>query len=181
MKLRRLGRSGIELSPMGLGTARIAGMGWHDEIAPRVTQQVINEAIQQIQASVDSGVTLFDTADSYGQGLSERILGEALRDRYEGIVVVTKFGEEPCPNHEDPWSLDSITVTQAREGSLRRLGVECLDVYLLHRRDYPLESAPGDDPGDKTWRPGGYLRGQPQCTHGSAPHRRSQPPGNRTA
>lgn len=61
MKLRRLGRSSIEVSPMGLGTARIAGMGWHEEIAPRVTQQVIDEAVQQIQATVDCGVTLFET------------------------------------------------------------------------------------------------------------------------
>lgn len=142
MKLRRLGRSGIEVSPMGLGTARIAGMGWRDEMAPHVTQQVISEAVHQIQAAVDCGVTLFDTAESYGQGLSERILGEALKDRRAGIVVVTKFGEESYPNQEDPWSLDASIVERACEGSLRRLGVECLDVYLLHRRDYPIERAP---------------------------------------
>lgn len=142
MKLRRLGRSGIQVSPLGLGTARIAGMGWRDEMAPHVTQQVISEAVHQIQAAVDSGVTLFDTAESYGQGLSERILGEALKDRRAGIVVVTKFGEQSYPNQEDPWSLDASIVVRACEGSLRRLGVECLDVYLLHRRDYPIERAP---------------------------------------
>jgi aryl-alcohol dehydrogenase-like predicted oxidoreductase len=88
------------------------------------------------------GVTLFDTADNYGQGLSERILGEALRGRREGIVVATKFGEDPVPDQEDPLALDSGAVERACEGSLQRLGVECLDLYLLHRRDYPLDRAP---------------------------------------
>jgi aryl-alcohol dehydrogenase-like predicted oxidoreductase len=87
-------------------------------------------------------VTFFDTADNYGQGWSERILGEALRGRREGIVVATKFGEDPLPDQEDPWSLDAGSVAQACAASLRRLEVECLDLYLLHRRDYPLERAP---------------------------------------
>jgi len=74
--------------------------------------------------------------------LSERILGEALRGRRDGIVVATKFGEDPIPDQEDPWSLDAGSIERASEGSLRRLGVECIDLYLLHRRDYPLEQAP---------------------------------------
>ena len=98
-------------------------------------------AVQQIQAAVDLGVTLFDTADNYGQGLSERILGEALRGRRDGIVIVTKFGEDPIPEQDDPWALDKDTVIRKCEASLRRLGDECIDLYLLHRRDYPLEHA----------------------------------------
>ena len=87
-------------------------------------------------------MTLFDTADNYGQGLSERILGEALRGRQEGIVVVTKFGEDPMRDQEDPWALNAGSVERKCEASLRRLGFECIDLYLLHRRDYPLERAP---------------------------------------
>jgi aryl-alcohol dehydrogenase-like predicted oxidoreductase len=143
MELSRLGRSDIKVSPLGLGTARIAGLGWRDELTPQVPMQVKGEAIQQIQAAVDIGVTLFDTADNYGKGISERILGEALRNRREGIVVVTKFGEDPIPNREDPWCLDADTVERKCEASLRRLGVDSIDLYLLHRRDYPLEQAPG--------------------------------------
>jgi aryl-alcohol dehydrogenase-like predicted oxidoreductase len=142
MEFRRLGRSGIKVSPLGLGTARMAGMGWHDELAPQDPAQAQRDGVRQIQAAVDLGVTFFDTADSYGQGCSERILGEALRDRRAGIVVVTKFGENPMPDQEDPWVLDAGIVARKCEASLRRLGFECLDLYLLHRRDYPLERAP---------------------------------------
>jgi aryl-alcohol dehydrogenase-like predicted oxidoreductase len=98
--------------------------------------------VRQIQAAVDLGVTLFDTADNYGQGLSERILGEALRGRRDGIVVATKFGGDRMPDQEGTWSLHAASVERACEASLRRLGVECIDLYLLHCRDYPLERAP---------------------------------------
>ena len=141
MEQRRLGRSGIQVSPLGLGTARLAGLGWREDLA-QVPAQAEREAVQQIQAAIDLGVGLFDTAENYGQGLSERILGEALRGRREGILVVTKFGEDPIPDQEDPLSLDAATVERKCEGSLRRLGIECIDLYLLHRRDYPLERAP---------------------------------------
>jgi len=142
MEFRRLGRSGVQVSPVGLGTARMAGLGWHDDLAPPDPSQAIRDGVRQIQAAVDLGVTLFDTADNYGQGWSERILGEALQGRREGIVVVTKFGEDPMPDQEDPWSLDAGSVGRKCEASLRRLGFECIDLYLLHRRDYPLERAP---------------------------------------
>ena len=142
MEFRRLGRSGIKVSPLGLGTACMAGLGWRDDLAPKDPSQAKQDAVRQIQAAVDLGVTFFDTADNYGQGLSERILGEALRGRREGIVVATKFGEDPMPDQEDPWALDAGSVERACEASLRRLEVECLDLYLLHRRDYPLEQAP---------------------------------------
>jgi len=142
MELRRLGRSGIQVSLLGLGTARMAGLGWREDLAPQDPSQAKRDAVRQIQVAVDLGVTLFDTADNYGQGLSECILGEALRGRRDGVVVATKFGEEPMPDQEDPWSLDAGSVERACEASLRRLGVECIDLYLLHRRDYPLERAP---------------------------------------
>jgi aryl-alcohol dehydrogenase-like predicted oxidoreductase len=120
----------------------MAGLGWREDIAPQDPSQGKRDAVRQIQAAVDLGVTLFDTADNYGQGLSERILGEALRGRRDGIVVATKFGEDPIPDQEDPWSLEAAIVKRKCEASLRRLEVECIDLYLLHRRNYPLESAP---------------------------------------
>jgi aryl-alcohol dehydrogenase-like predicted oxidoreductase len=141
MEYRKLGRSGIKVSPLGLGTARLAGLGWHEEFAPQDPTQAKRDAVRQIQAAVDLGVTFFDTADNYGQGFSERILGEALRGRRYGIVVATKFGEDPKPDQEDPWSLEAGSVERACAASLHRLEVECIDLYLLHRRDYPLERA----------------------------------------
>jgi len=142
METRRLGRSGIEVSPLGLGTARIAGLGWREDAAAEVTSEAKREAIRQIQTAVDLGINLFDTADNYGEGLSERFLGEALRDRKETIVVITKFGEHPISGQDDPWNLDRGTIIGLCEASLERLGFECIDLYLLHRRDYPLEKAP---------------------------------------
>ena len=140
MELRRLGRSGLRVSALGLGTARMAGLGWRHDAAPPVSPEARRDAVRQVQEAVDLGVTLFDTADNYGDGESERILGEALRGR-PGVVVVTKFGEDPVPDQSDPWALDAEAVGRTCEASLRRLGVECIDVYLLHRRDYPLERA----------------------------------------
>jgi len=137
MEPRRLGRSGILVSPLGLGTARLAGMGFREDQPPPHSSPAVREAVRQIQAAVDLGVTLFDTAENYGQGLSESILGEALRGRREGIVVATKFGEDPRPDLEDPLSLDEAIVERACEDSLRRLETECIDLYLLHRRDTP--------------------------------------------
>ena len=120
----------------------MAGLGFRDDLAPQASSQAKRDAIRQIQAAVDLGVTFFDTADNYGQGLSERILGEALRGRRDGLVVATKFGEDPLPDQQDPWSLDAGSVERACAASLRRLGDACIDLYLLHRRDYPLERAP---------------------------------------
>jgi aryl-alcohol dehydrogenase-like predicted oxidoreductase len=142
MEFRRLGRSGIKVSPLGLGTARLAGLGWHEDLIPQDLTQTKRDAIRQIQAAVDLGVTFFDTADNYGQGLSETILGEALQGCREGVVVATKFGEDPIPDQQDPWSLDAGSIERKCAASLRRLGFECIDLYLLHRRDYPLERAP---------------------------------------
>ena len=141
MELRRLGRSGIKVSSMGLGTARLAGLGWHDELAPQDPILAKRDGVQQIQEAVDLGVTFFDTADTYGQGFCESVLGEALRGHREGIVVATKFGENPLPDQEDPWDLGAGIVERACEASLKRLRTECIDLYLLHRRDYPLDRA----------------------------------------
>jgi len=130
------------ISPLGLGTARMAGLGWIEEKTPQLTPEVKRDTIRQIQVAIDFGVTFFDTADNYGQGLSESILGEALRGRRKEVIVATKFGEDPMPDQEIPRYLEEKLVKQKCEASLRRLGVECLDLYLLHRRDYPHGQVP---------------------------------------
>jgi aryl-alcohol dehydrogenase-like predicted oxidoreductase len=126
---------------LGLGTARLGGLGWHDELVPQGLPQVKEDAIRQIRKAVDLGVTLFDTAESYGQGWCESIIGKALRGRRENVTVVTKFGENPLPDQDAPWYLDASIVSRKCEDSLRRLNSDCIDLYLLHRRDYPLTQA----------------------------------------
>jgi aryl-alcohol dehydrogenase-like predicted oxidoreductase len=120
----------------------MAGMGWRDEATPDVSADVNKEAVKQIQAAVDQGVTMFDTAENYGGGLSERILGKALGGRHDRVIVVTKFGEDPIAEQDDPLALEADTVKRKCEASLRRLDMECIDLYLLHRRDYPIERVP---------------------------------------
>ena len=93
MNYRTLGRSGFTGKPLGLGTARLAGLGYqHEKKGLDFNSKPVREAIYQIQEAIELGITLFDTANNYGQGLSERILGEAIQGRRDDIVVVTKFG-----------------------------------------------------------------------------------------
>jgi aryl-alcohol dehydrogenase-like predicted oxidoreductase len=143
---RRLGRSGIAVSALGLGTARIAGLGWSrhgDTFRPR-DEEAERQSVRAIQRALELGVTFFDTADAYGCGDSERVLGRALAGHRHEAVIATKFGEtfdeascEPVEQEVTP-----AYVRQACEASLRRLGTDCIDLYLLHLRDYDLARAP---------------------------------------
>jgi len=143
---RRLGRSGIQVSALGLGTARIAGLGWSrrgDTYLPR-DEEVERQSVQAIQHALALGVTFFDTADVYGCGTSERVLERALEGRRHEVVIATKFGEtfdeETCEPVEQ--EVTPSYVSQACEASLRRLGTDYIDLYLLHLRDYDLARAP---------------------------------------
>lgn len=145
MFTRRLGKSGIRVSAVGLGTARIGGLGWrlsdltvvHDEPGQ------IDESIRAIHRALDLGIDFFDTADVYGCGHSERILGQALADRRHKVIVATKFGEtfdeQNCQPTEE--ELSPAYIRRACEASLRRLNTDYIDLYLFHIRDYDLERA----------------------------------------
>jgi aryl-alcohol dehydrogenase-like predicted oxidoreductase len=121
---RRLGRSGIEVGPIALGTMMFGAWGNTDESACR----------RMVDAAIDAGVTLFDTADIYDDGTSERILGEALRGNRDRVVLATKVGN-PMGGDAERSGLSRRWITQACDDSLRRLGVEHIDVYQLHRPD----------------------------------------------
>ena len=91
---RTLGRSGIEVSAVGLGTARIGGLGWQrDDLTVHYRQDQVDAAIRAIHRALDLGIDFFDTADVYGGGHSERVLGQALAGRRHQAVIATKFGE----------------------------------------------------------------------------------------
>lgn len=145
METRTLGRSGLEVSALGLGTARIGGLGWQREGQAdlHITQSEVDASIRAIHRAVDLGITFFDTADVYGCGHSERVLGQALQGMRHRVVVATKFGhtfqEDPC--HESGTDASPKYVRQACEASLRRLGTDYIDLYLLHLRDYDMERA----------------------------------------
>jgi len=124
---------------LGLGTMRLTGKGIWGEPADR------SEAIRVVRRAVELGVNFIDTADSYGPGVSEEIIAEALYPYPEGVVVATKGGfERPGP---DQWVENGrpAHLKSACEGSLRRLRLERIDLYQLHRIDskIPMESQLG--------------------------------------
>jgi aryl-alcohol dehydrogenase-like predicted oxidoreductase len=130
MRERRVGRSGLVVSVVGLGTNNF-GTRLDDE-----------GAVAVVHAALDVGVTLFDTAEMYGDGASERFLGRALADRREEVVIATKFGWE---RGTDPPGGSAANVRRAIDDSLERLGTEYVDLYQYHRPDgvTPIEETLG--------------------------------------
>jgi aryl-alcohol dehydrogenase-like predicted oxidoreductase len=136
---RQLGRSGLEVSALGLGCWAIGGPFWNEEGRPVGWGQVDDdESIRAIHHALDLGVTFFDTANVYGCGHSERILGIALAGRRDKVVIATKFGR--VFNEETRKILGSDAtpahIRQACEASLRRLNTDYIDLYQFHLNDY---------------------------------------------
>ena len=143
---RRLGRSGIAVSALGLGTWAIGGptswdgnpIGWgavDDE-----------ESVRAIRRAVELGVTFFDTAPAYGAGRAERVLGQALAGHRHEVVLCTKFGIAVDEDKAELTGLmlepDPVWIRAECEASLRRLGTDVIDLYLCHPSELPLEHAP---------------------------------------
>lgn len=134
MFTRTLGRSGIEVTGMGLGCWAIGGPTWRDGKPVGWSQVDDDESIRALQRGLELGLTFFDTADVYGCGHSERLLGRVLAGRRNNVVIATKFGyvcDEPSRTmtHQDA-SPDYIR--QACEASLRRLQTDYIDLYQFH-------------------------------------------------
>lgn len=131
MELRRLGRSGLTVSAVGLGCNNLGREG----TASRTQEG--SDAV--VHAALDTGITLFDVADTYGAepGLSETMLGRALGSRRDEVVVATKFGMDVRgANGPDFGARGSRRyLTTAVEASLRRLGTDRIDLYQLHTPD----------------------------------------------
>ncbi len=131
MEHRNLGRSGLRVSAVGLGCNNFGRPGTASE-----TQEGTSAVVD---AAIDAGVTLFDTADIYGGefGLSERLLGVALRGKRDRVVLATKFGHAHAPSPIPSWSDRGSRryVRIAVEDSLRRLGTDWIDLYQLHTPD----------------------------------------------
>lgn len=131
MESRPLGTSVLHVSVVGLGCNNFGRPGTLTE------QQDGTTAV--VDAALDAGVTFFDTADVYGKqfGISERMLGEALRGRRDSAIVATKFGHgDMAPAMADGAPMGSRAYIQAAvEGSLERLGIETIDLYQQHTPD----------------------------------------------
>src|ERR1035438_6544773 len=139
MQKRKLGKSGLEVSAIGLGC-----MGMSFGYGPAKDKQ---EMIPVIRAAVERGVTFFDTAEVYGPFINEELVGEALAPFREQVVIATKFGFKLDPNTGKQAGLDSRPehIKQVAEGSLKRLRVETIDLFYQHRvdPDVPIEDVAG--------------------------------------
>ena len=121
MKYRRLGKTGFEVSEVSLGTWQI-GASWGS-----VTEK---DSIQLLNAAIDNGINFFDTADVYGDGRSERLIAQVLRDRREKIYVATKAGRRLQPHVADGYNEKNLTAFVDR--SLSNLQRDTLDLVQLH-------------------------------------------------
>jgi aryl-alcohol dehydrogenase-like predicted oxidoreductase len=158
MFTRRLGRSGIAVSALGLGCMEIGGVMLDNEQhqlgEPTAGQQPMfflgnvddDQSIRAIHYALDQGINFFDTAPAYGAGHSERILGRAFVGRRDKAVIATKFGK--CIDEADKkfgrYANDDEVIRNIRkecEDSLRRLQTDYIDVYQFHLPEFPPEPA----------------------------------------
>jgi aryl-alcohol dehydrogenase-like predicted oxidoreductase len=140
---RMLGRSGIEVSALGLGCWAIGGV-WHEGDQPLGWGQVDDdESIRAVRRGLELGVTLFDTADVYGTGHSERILARALAGHRDEVVIATKWGytyDEATRQATGPDPSPEY-LRRAVAASLRRLDTDRIDLYQLHLGDLAIDQA----------------------------------------
>ncbi|WP_128381469.1 aldo/keto reductase [Streptomyces cavernae] len=141
---RTLGRSGIEVSALGFGCWAIGGEWWDAAGQPLGWGKVDDEeSVRAVRRALDLGVTFFDTADTYGAGHSEHVLGRALGRRRSEVVVATKWGNIFDEETRTRTGGDDTPAyaRRALTASLRRLGTDHIDLYQLHLSDADPERA----------------------------------------
>jgi aryl-alcohol dehydrogenase-like predicted oxidoreductase len=139
MTERELGRSGLKVSAIGLGC-----MGMSDFYDPK--QRNDDESIRVIHRYLDAGGNFLDTADMYGMGRNEALVGKAIKGRRDRVVLATKFGVVRGTGGEFLGARgDPAYVRECCDASLRRLGVDVIDLYYQHRVDQktPIEDTVG--------------------------------------
>ncbi len=144
MMKRTLGRSGIEVSAVGMGCWAIGGPFWNGDTPVGWGEIDDAESIRAIHRALDLGATFFDTADVYGTGHSERVLAQAFEGRRDQVVIATKFGNLFDENTKQITgsSAEPDHIRSACENSLRRLNTDYIDLYQLHLNGYDAEKAP---------------------------------------
>ena len=144
MMRRRLGRSNIEVSAIGLGCWGMGGP-WTFENEPDGLGQADDaESIRAIHYALDAGINFFDTAANYGCGHSERVLAQAIAGRRDQVILATKFGYVVDEEKRNVTEAEEVLprIRQECEASLRRLNTDYIDLYQFHKDDYPVEKAP---------------------------------------
>jgi len=136
VEYRTLGKSSLSVSAIGLGCMSLSGVYGKADDA---------ESVGLIHHALDVGVNFFDSSDVYGWGHNEELLGRALRGRHDRAIIATKFGNFRNPDGTGGVSGRPEYVAQACDASLRRLGVETIDLYYQHRVDtsVPIEETVG--------------------------------------
>jgi aryl-alcohol dehydrogenase-like predicted oxidoreductase len=136
MEQRQLGRTGIKVSALGLGLMSMSGVYGNAND---------DESIGVIHYAIDRGMTFLDSADMYGWGHNETLLGKALKGRRDKVIVASKFGQVKLPDGKQGVDGRPEYVMQACEASLKRLGIEVIDLYYQHRVDpnTPIEDTVG--------------------------------------
>jgi len=159
---RRIGQTNLEISTLGLGGATIAGM--REKVPAEVARATVARAL-------DAGITYFDTAPRYGTGLSERLMGDVLRDRREGTVLSTKvgrllkphFGPRPADFQfmgalpfEEVFDYSYDAIMRSFEDSQQRLGLNKIDILYVHDIGTATHGVEGNKPYWKQLETGGY-------------------------
>ena len=142
MKTITLGQTGMECSRLAYGCWRVTGVINH----PPIDDEHTKKGKEAIAAAYEAGYTLFDLADIYSDGLVEEVFGHALKDipdMRENILITTKCGilKKGNPENEAPYRYDLSRkhILRSCETSLKRMGIDCIDLYQLHRPDYLME------------------------------------------
>jgi len=141
---RKLGRSGIEISAMGLGCWAIGGPFWTGTTPHGWGEVDDAESIRAIHAGLERGITFYDTANVYGAGHSERVLARAFEGRRTQVVIATKFGNffDETTRQVTHSSATPDDIRRACDDSLRRLNTDYIDLYQLHLNNYDVARAP---------------------------------------
>ncbi|MBI5667508.1 MAG: aldo/keto reductase [Chloroflexi bacterium] len=140
---RTLGRSGIQVSAVGLGCWAIGGPFWAGETPVGWGEVDDNESIRAIHRALELGVNFLDTADVYGTGHSERVIARALAGRRQQVVIATKFGNVFDETARQIAGADASPayIRRACEASLRRLNTDVIDLYQFHLNGYDADRA----------------------------------------
>jgi aryl-alcohol dehydrogenase-like predicted oxidoreductase len=165
-RTRKLGRSGIEVSSVGLGCWAIGGPLWYQTEGKRIAlsygQVNDDDSIKAIHRALNLGINFFDTADAYGGGHSERILGQALKGYRDEVIICTKFGgmfeEDTRTWLGDPDLIQPESIRKACEASLQRLNTDYIDLYLFHCNAYDAHLAKALVPMMETLVDNGMIR-----------------------
>jgi aryl-alcohol dehydrogenase-like predicted oxidoreductase len=143
MTTRVLGRSGIEVSALGVGCWAIGGPWWAGSQPLGWGAVDDEESVRAVRRALELGVTFFDTADAYGAGHSERVLGRALGGDRDRVVIATKWGNTFDEQSKQATGADASPeyLRRAVRASLSRLGTDRVDLYQLHLNDLPVPQA----------------------------------------